>query len=86
VFALLVAVRFAAPIVSLYQVRSKRERHLPFAAGFVGSIGPRINSPDTGSHWPRAQRTMRHFPCVSICAAQSRADRRPASIHQDGTI
>jgi hypothetical protein len=27
--------------------RSKRERHLPFAARFGGNIGPRINSPDT---------------------------------------
>jgi beta-lactamase regulating signal transducer with metallopeptidase domain len=32
-----------------YQVRSKRERHLPFAARFAGNIGPRINSLDTGS-------------------------------------
>ncbi len=32
-----------------HQVRSKRERHLPFAAGFAGNIGPRINSPDTPS-------------------------------------
>jgi hypothetical protein len=31
-----------------HQVRSKRERHLPFEAGFAGNIGPRINSPDTG--------------------------------------
>jgi hypothetical protein len=30
-----------------YQVRSKRERHLPFAARFAGNIGPRSNSPDT---------------------------------------
>src|SRR4029077_15553618 len=31
-----------------HQVRSKRERHLPFAARFAGNIGPRSNSPDTG--------------------------------------
>jgi hypothetical protein len=30
-----------------HQARSKRERHLPFAARFAGNIGPRINSPDT---------------------------------------
>jgi hypothetical protein len=30
-----------------HQVRSKRERHLPFAARFAGNIGPRISSPDT---------------------------------------
>jgi hypothetical protein len=31
-----------------HQVRSKMERHLPFAARFAGNIGPRSNSPDTG--------------------------------------
>jgi hypothetical protein len=30
-----------------HQVRSKRERHLPFAARFAGNISPRSNSPDT---------------------------------------
>jgi hypothetical protein len=31
-----------------HQIRSKREKHLPFAARFAGNIGPRSNSPDTG--------------------------------------
>jgi hypothetical protein len=46
--ALLVAVRFAAPIVSLSQGPFKKGEASPFAAGFAGNIGPRINSPDTG--------------------------------------
>jgi hypothetical protein len=45
-----------------HQVRSKRERHRPFAARFAGNIGPRSNSPGTGKDpetaaalegWPR---------------------------------
>jgi hypothetical protein len=32
-----------------HQVRSKRERHLPFAARFAGNIGLRSNSPLTSS-------------------------------------
>jgi putative transposase len=33
------------------QVRSKKEKHLPFAARFAGNIGPRSNSLDTGLWW-----------------------------------
>jgi hypothetical protein len=32
-----------------HPVRSRRERHLPFAARFAGNIGPRSNSPGTGA-------------------------------------
>ena len=43
----MVAVRFAAPTFHCHQVRSRRERHLSFAARFAGNIGPRSNSPGT---------------------------------------
>jgi hypothetical protein len=36
-----------------HQVRSKRERHLPFAARFAGNIGLRSNSPDTPRTVPK---------------------------------
>jgi hypothetical protein len=32
-----------------HQVRSKKEKHLPFATRFASNIGPRSNSPDTGT-------------------------------------
>ena len=47
-FALLVAVRFAAPIVSLSPDPFKKGEASPFRDAICRYIGPRSNSPDTG--------------------------------------
>ena len=46
--ALLVAVRFAAPIVSLSPSPFKKGKASAFRGAICGNIGPRSNSPSTG--------------------------------------
>ena|SRR5208283_4962832 len=48
-----------------HQVRSKRERHLLFAARFAGNIGLRSNSPDSGNYF-RPRLILRALSTSSI--------------------
>ena len=49
-----------------HQVRSKRERHLPFAARFAGNIGLRSNSPDTAAPFLSVAKTLRQLNFIHV--------------------